>query len=126
MGWFVAQEKRELAENRRGLDKVKQRVTEIDRLIQKLHEDNAASKGADLQKFIHRARQVTSLTKLTPEIVHEFIEKIVVSKSENVDVKRRQKVDIYYNASVLWAAPSPEEMEELFKTCLSKKRKKAA
>lgn len=126
MGWFVPQEKRELAENRRGLDKVKQRVTEIDRLIQKLYEDNAASKGADLQKFIHRARQVTSLTKLTPEIVHEFIEKIVVSKSENVDVKRRQKVDIYYNASVLWAAPSPEEMEELFKTCLSKKRKKAA
>lgn len=126
MGWFVPQEKRELAENRRGLDKVKQRVTEIDRLIQKLYEGNAASKGADLQKFIHRARQVTSLTKLTPEIVHEFIEKIVVSKSENVDVKRRQKVDIYYNASVLWAAPSPEEMEELFKTCLSKKRKKAA
>ncbi|MCH5352239.1 MAG: recombinase family protein, partial [Acutalibacter sp.] len=42
-------------------------------------------KAADLQRFIELARQVTRLTELTPEIVHEFIEKIVVSQPEKVD-----------------------------------------
>ena len=49
-----------------------------------------ADKAGDLQKFIQRARQVTRLTELTPEIVHKFIEKIVVSKPEKAGGKRRQ------------------------------------
>ena len=57
-------------------------------------------KGADLQHFIERARQVTRLTELTPEIVHEFIEKIVVSQPDKVNGKRHQQVDIYYNPLV--------------------------
>ena len=112
---FGLQEKRELTAKRRELDKAKQRVSEIDQLIQKSYEDMSkgllseerfatlslsleaeqkqlkmaipameasldatTDKAADLQRFIERARQVTRLTELTPEIVHEFIEKIVV------------------------------------------------
>ena len=41
-----------------------------------------------IQHFIERARQVTRLTELTPEIVHEFIEKIMVSQADKVDGKR--------------------------------------
>ena len=52
--------------------------------------DATADKAADLQRFIERARQVTRLTELTPEIVHEFIDKIVVSESKKVDGKRYQ------------------------------------
>ena len=131
---FGLQEKKELTAKRRELDKAKQRVSEIDQLIQKSYEDmskgllseerfatltvsleneqrrlkedipaledslNAtADKADDLQKFIQRARQVTRLTELTPEIVHEFIDKIVVSKPEKIDGKRFQKVDIVFN-----------------------------
>lgn len=47
--------------------------------------------AADFQRFIERARQVTRLTELTPEIVHEFIEKIVVSKPEKLDGKRHRQ-----------------------------------
>ena len=85
-----------------------------------------ADKAGDLQKFIQRARQVTRLTELTPEIVHEFIDKIVVSKPEKIDGKRHQRVDVHYNTIGLWCAPSPEEMEKLFQEHLADKRKKPA
>jgi hypothetical protein len=72
----------------------------------------AQDKGEDLQRFIGRVRKVTHLTELTPEIVHEFIEKIVVSKPEKVDGKRHQTVDIYYNTIGLWYLPTPEKLEQ--------------
>ena len=85
-----------------------------------------ADKADDLQKFIQRARQVTRLTELTPEIVHEFIEKIMVSQADKVDGKRHLQVDIYYKTIGLWCAPSPEEMEELFQKYLAAQKKKTA
>ena len=160
---FGLQEKRELTAKRRELDKAKQRVSEIDQLIQKSYEDMSkgllseerfatlslsleaeqkqlkmaipameasldatTDKAADLQRFIERARQVTRLTELTPEIVHEFIQKIVVSKPDKVDGKRHQRVDIHYNTIGLWCAPSPEEMEKLFQEHLAGQHKKTA
>ena len=160
---FGLQEKKELTARERELSKAKQRVAEIDRLIQKSYEDMSkgllseerfatlsmsleneqkrlkaaipemeatleatTDKADDLQRFIERARQVTRLTELTPEIVHEFIDKIMVSKPEKVDGKRRQRVDIYYNTIGLWCAPAPEEMEKLFQEHLAEKRKKTA
>ncbi len=90
--------------------------------------DATTDKAADLQRFIERARQVTRLTELTPEIVHEFIEKIVVSKSDKVDGKRHQRVDIHYNTIGLWYAPEPEvqEQEYLNHYKTMRKRKKTA
>ena len=160
---FGLQEKKELTAKRRELDRAKQRVAEIDQLIQKSYEDmtkgllseerfatltvsleneqrqlkadipvledslNAtADKADDLQKFIQRARQVTRLTELTPEIVHEFIDKIVVSKPEKIDGKRHQRVGIHYNTIGLWCAPSPEEMERLYQEHLANQRKRTA
>ena len=163
---FGLQEKRELTAKRRELDKAKQRVSEIDQLIQKSYEDMSkgllseerfatlslsleaeqkqlkmaipemeatldatTDKAADLQRFIERARQVTQLTELTPEIVHEFIDKIVVSKPEKIDGKRHQRVDIYYNTIGLWTAPEPETLEQEYMAyyqAMQKRRKKTA
>ena len=88
--------------------------------------NSTTSKAEDLQKFIDRAKRITRLTELTPEIVHEFIEKIVVSKPEMVDGKRHQRVDIYYNTIGLWYAPPPEEMEKQFQEDLADQREKTA
>lgn len=88
-----------------------------------------ADKAVELQRFIQRVKQITRLTELTPEIVHEFIEKIVVSKPEKVDGKRRQRVDIYYSAIGLWAAPDPEELEReylAYYKAMQKRKKKTA
>ena len=51
-------------------------------------------KDSGLQKFIQRTRQVTRLTELTPEIVHEFIDKIVVSKPERIVCEQLSKKTI--------------------------------
>jgi len=91
--------------------------------------DATADKAADLQRFIERARQVTRLTELTPEIVHEFIDKIVVSKPDKVDGKRHQRVDIHYNTIGLWVAPEPETLEQeymVYYQDLQKRKKKTA
>ena len=88
-----------------------------------------ADKANDLQKFIQRARQVTRLTELTPEIVHEFIDKIVVSKPEKIDGKRHQRVDIYYNTIGLWVAPEPETLEQEYMAyyqAMQKRKKRTA
>lgn len=98
---FGEKQKKELTEKRRELDKAKQRVRELDGFIQKLYENNAMGKISDerfatmsmslenakvktegLQRFIDKAKQVTRLEALTPEVVHEFIEKIVVYAPE--------------------------------------------
>ena len=166
MEHFGLQEKKKLTAKCRELDKAKQRVLEIDQLIQKSYEDmtkgllseerfatltvsleneqrqlkvdipaledslnTTADKADDLQKFIQRARQVTRLTELTPEIVHEFIDKIVVSKPEKIDGKRHQRMDIYYSTIGLWTAPEPETLEQEYMAyyqAMQKRKKRTA
>ena len=76
--------------------------------------ENAKVATEGLQRFIDKAKKVTQLTELTPEIVHEFIRKIVVGKPEYKDGKRYQSVEIHYNGVGIIREPSPEEMEEYF------------
>ena len=91
--------------------------------------DATTDKAADLQRFIERARQVTRLTELTPEIVHEFIDKIVVSKPDKLNGKRHQRVDIHYNTIGLWVAPEPEMLEReylAYYNSMQKRKEKTA
>lgn len=157
------QQRKEFSAKRLELEKGKQRISEIDLIIQKSYEDlsrgllseerfatlslsleneqqqlkesipamedalqTSEDSGKNLQRFIDKARKVTRLTELTPEILHEFVGKIVVHSPETVDGKRHQQVDIYYNAIGLWCAPDPEEMEELFQAYWAKKQRKTA
>lgn len=155
---FGEKQKKELAEKRRELDKAKLRVREIDGIIQKLYEDNAAGKISDerfatmsvsleneqselkdripsledelenakirtegLQRFIDKAKQVTRLETLTPDLVHEFIEKIVVSAPKYKGGKRHQEVAVHYNGVGIIREPTPEEMEEYFQEHIKNK-----
>ena len=91
--------------------------------------DATVDKAADLQHFIERARQVTRLTELTPEIVHEFIDKIMVSQPVKVEGKRHQTVDIYYKTIGLWSVPAPEVLEQeylAYYKAAQKRKKKTA
>ena len=64
------------------------------------------------------------LTEVTPEIVHEFTDKIVVSKPEKIDGKRYQRVDIHYNTIGLWTAPDPETLEQEYLAYYNSMRKR--
>lgn len=83
--------------------------------------ENAKVKTEGLQRFIDKAKRVTRLEALTSELVHEFIEKIVVSAPEYKDGKRYQKIAIHYNGVGIIREPTAEEMEEYFQEHISKK-----
>ena len=83
--------------------------------------ENAKIKTEGLQRFIDRAKKVTRPEALTPELVHEFIEKIVVSAPEYKDGKRYQKVEIHYNGVGIVREPTAEEMEEYFQEHIKNK-----
>ncbi|MEY8391837.1 recombinase family protein [Lachnospiraceae bacterium 45-W7] len=87
--------------------------------------ENAQIATEGLQRFIDKTKKVTQLTELTPEIVHEFIQKIVVGKPEYKDGKRYQSVEILYNGVGIIREPSPEEMEEYFQEHLQNKAARA-
>lgn len=83
--------------------------------------ENAKVKTEGLQRFIDKAKRVTRLEALTSELVHEFIEKIVVSAPEYKDGKCYQKIAIHYNGVDIIREPTAEEMEEYFQEHISKK-----
>ena len=83
--------------------------------------ENAKIKTEGLQRFIDKAKQVTRPNSLTPELVHEFIEKIVVSAPEYKDGKRYQEIAIYYNGIGIIREPTAQEMEEYFEEHIRRK-----
>ena len=153
MECYGEDKKKELAVKRRELNKAKRRISEIDRLIQKLYEDNAKGKLSDdryatlsmayeeeqqklkaalpemqiyletetdktenLQRFIDKVKKITEIK----ELIHEFIDRIVVYAPKCLDGKRYQVVDVYYSGVGILRELSPEEMEEAFQKRLAK------
>ena len=80
-------------------------------------------KTENLQRFIDKVKRITEIKELTPELIHEFIEKIVVSSPRYLDGKRYQIVDVYYNGIGIIRGLTPEDMEEVFERELEQKQK---
>ena len=97
---------------------LKDKVPDIETFLEKTE-----IKCEGLQHFIERAKRITRPTELTPELVNEFIERIVVSKPEKISGKRHQTVDIYYHGAGIIKMLSPEEMEEAYQQHISKQHK---
>ena len=55
-------------------------------------------KSANVDRFLSVVRQYTDIPELTPRILHEFIEKIIIhaATDPHSKINRRQEVDIYY------------------------------
>ncbi len=159
---YGEEKKKELSEKRKELNKAKQRISEIDNLIQRIYEDNASGKLSDeryatmsmsyekeqqelkesipileeylstetgknenLQRFIDKVKRITEIKELTPELIHEFIEKIIVYPAKHLDGKRFQLVDIYYNGIGIIRGLTPEDMADSIERELEQKEKTA-
>ncbi len=83
-------------------------------------------KSVGLQKFIEKVKRLTEFTELTPEIVHEYVEKIEVHAPRYVDSKRVQLLDIYFSGVGIVREMTPEEMEEAFQKRLKAEHTKTA
>ena len=54
-------------------------------------------KSVNVDRFLTVVRRYTTIEELTPAIVHEFIDRIIVHEPEQARGDRRQKVEIIYN-----------------------------
>lgn len=65
-----------------------------------LHEEisEVESKSANAEWFLSIVRKYTEFPKLTPHILHEFVEKLVVHAATDPRgrTNRKQEADIYY------------------------------
>ena len=58
------------------------------------------SKSADVTAFISVVQKYERITELTPEIMHELIEKIVVHAPDKSSGHRTQQIEIHYRFNV--------------------------
>lgn len=57
------------------------------------------------------------------ELIHEFVDKIVVYAPKTIDGKRVQLLDIYYSSVGILHELTSEEMEEAFQQHLAQRNK---
>ena len=88
--------------------------------------ETETDKTESLQRFIDKVKRITEIKELTAELVHEFIDKIVVHAPRYLDGKRVQLIDIYYNGVGILRELTPEEKEEAFQKHMAERKVKTA
>ena len=84
---------------------LRQVVSELTEFIQA-----SKQKNADTAQFIGIVRKYSEIPKLTPEIMHEFIEKIVVYAPDKSSGHRTQQIDIRFGFNVAIATAVADSM----------------
>lgn len=84
--------------------------------------ENTEKKDNDITQFISNVKKYTEITELTPEILNELIEKILVHQTEKIDGKKVQEIDIHYRGVGIISFPvSLEDMTMVIEKMLNKK-----
>ena len=86
--------------------KLKASVTELTAYI-----ETAEQKSADVTAFISVVQKYEHITELTPEIMHELIEKIVVYAPDKSDGHRTQQIEIHFRFDVAVATAIADSRE---------------
>ncbi|MBR1929991.1 MAG: recombinase family protein [Lachnospiraceae bacterium] len=86
--------------------------------------DEQNDKTVNVFAFVEKVKRYTEINELTPEIVNEFIDYIIVSNKQIIDGKTVYPIDIYYNGIGVFNAPPAEEYEEQFQEMLKEKHSK--
>ena len=74
---------------------LKVKISELSSIIEEKEQ-----KSADTSQFLEIVRKYTEITELTPEIMHELVEKIVVHAPDKSSGHRIQQIDIYYRFNI--------------------------
>ena len=84
--------------------------------------ENTEKKDTDITQFISNVKKYTEITEITPEILNELIEKILVHQTEKINGKKVQEIDIYYRGVGIISFPvSLEDMTMVIEKMLNKK-----
>lgn len=73
--------------------------------------ETAEQKSSDVTAFIQAVQKYERITELTPEIMHELIEKIVVHAPDKSSGHRTQQIDIYYRFDVAVSTAVADSMK---------------
>ena len=93
--------------------------------IEQLSKDieNTEKKDTDITKFISNVKKYTELTKLSPEILNELVEKIIIHQKEKVNGKKVQEIDIYYRGVGIISFPvSFDDMKMAIEKMINKRK----
>lgn len=85
--------------------KLRQIIPELSQFIKA-----SEQKNADTAQFIGIVRKYSEIPKLTPEIMHEFIEKIVVHAPDKSSGHRTQQIDICFRFNVMTATVTADSV----------------
>jgi transposase len=80
-------------------EKFEAEQAELTQALASLETEIAAeeNQAVNVDRFLSVVRRYTEIETLTPAIVHEFIDRIIVHEPEQARGDRRQKVEIIYN-----------------------------
>lgn len=85
--------------------------------------ENKEKKETDLTQFISNVKKYTELTKLSPEILNELVEKIIIHQKEKVNGKKVQEIDIYYRGVGIISFPvSFDDMKMAIEKMINKRK----
>ncbi|WP_028509527.1 recombinase family protein [Ruminococcus sp. NK3A76] len=73
--------------------------------------ETAEQKSSDVTAFIRAVQKYEHITELTPEIMHELIEKIVVHTPDKSSGHHTQQIDIYYRFDVAVSTAVADSMK---------------
>ena len=99
----------------------KELKTKIEQLSKEIN--NTENKTTDLTQFISNVKKYTEITELTPEILNELIEKILIHQAEKINGKKVQEIDIYYRGVGIISFPvSFEDMTMVIEKMINKRK----
>jgi hypothetical protein len=81
-------------------------IAELSAALDRYGEDSGRA-----EKFLEIARRYTDFTELTPAMLNEFVDKIIVHEAVGVGYQRRQEVEIFLNFVGDFHVPGREEPE---------------
>ena len=68
-------------------------------------------KSSDISHFLQIVRRYERISELTPKLMHEFIEKIIVHEADKSSGHREQEVEIHFRFNVYVATITLDSRE---------------
>ena len=78
-----------------------------------------------INDFLALTKKYTDFTQLTPQMIYEFIDKIIVHKGEKVDGERSQEVEIFLKYIGKFDVPMPDPTPEEIAAADKEKQRRA-
>ena len=79
-----------------------------------------------ITSFVDKVKKYTEIKELTPEIINELIDKILVHQQTKVNGKKYQQIDIYYSGvGIISVSANEYDFEKEFQNILKNNRKTA-